>query len=100
MPPRIEIDQEKLAAFCKKWHIRKLWLFGSVLRDDFTENSDVDVLYEFEDDQIVGFKIFDIEKELSRILDLRRVDLVDIDDLSPRISSHSSFFSELVYDKG
>jgi predicted nucleotidyltransferase len=37
MPPIPNIDRDALAAFCRKWHIRRLWLFGSVLRDDFTE---------------------------------------------------------------
>ncbi len=45
---QISIPQEQLADFCVKHHIRKLSLFGSVLRDDFRPDSDVDVLVEFE----------------------------------------------------
>ncbi len=45
---QIEIPKEKIEAFCRKHHIRKLSLFGSVLREDFGPDSDVDVLVEFE----------------------------------------------------
>ena len=48
MPARIAIDPDMIADFCQRNHIRKLALFGSVLRDDFTPESDVDVLVEFE----------------------------------------------------
>ena len=100
MPVKIPIDRQKLAQFCRKRRIRKLWLFGSVLRDDFTADSDVDVLYEFEPDTIVGFKIFDIEKELSDILGGRKVDFIDTKDISWRIRQHKSFHSEVLYDQG
>lgn len=50
MKPRIDIPQDKIAEFCRRNRIRKLALFGSVLRDDFTPQSDVDVLVEFEPD--------------------------------------------------
>jgi hypothetical protein len=46
----IALDPDQLAAFCQRWHIRRLWLFGSVLRGDFRPDSDVDVLVEFEAD--------------------------------------------------
>jgi predicted nucleotidyltransferase len=100
MTPKINIDRDSLAAFCRKWHIRRLWLFGSVLRDDFTEDSDVDVLYEFEEEQMVGFKIFRIEEELSSLLGGKQVDFVDVDDMSPRIKRHPYFSPELIYDEG
>jgi predicted nucleotidyltransferase len=54
MIPEITISQEQIAAFCRKHHIRKLPLFGSVLRDDFRDGSDIDVLVEFEPDARVG----------------------------------------------
>ena len=44
MPAHIEIDKQKIAEFCTKHHIRRLAFFGSVLRDDFSPDSDVDVL--------------------------------------------------------
>lgn len=68
MTPRIAIPYDKIAEFCKKNHIRRLSLFGSVLRDDFTENSDVDVLVEFEPGKTPGFRFFVIDEELSEIL--------------------------------
>jgi predicted nucleotidyltransferase len=77
MGSRIPIDQEKLAEFCRKHHIRKLWFFGSVLREDFRPDSDVDVLYEFEPGHSVGFfGLFDMEEELSHLLQGRRVDMI------------------------
>ena len=48
MSPKIAIDRQRLADFCRRHHIRRLALFGSVLRDDFTPQSDVDVLVEFD----------------------------------------------------
>ena len=71
---KIKIEQAKLKAFCKKNHIHKLAFFGSVLRDDFKPNSDVDVLVEFEKDHVPGLKFFSLEQELSEILG-RKVDL-------------------------
>jgi predicted nucleotidyltransferase len=50
MPARIAYDCEKLAAFCRKWKVRELALFGSVLREDFGPDSDVDVMVTFEPD--------------------------------------------------
>jgi hypothetical protein len=56
--PRIACDHQAVAQFCKKHHIRKLALFGSVLRDDFAPDSDVDISVEFEPNAKVG--LFDI----------------------------------------
>jgi predicted nucleotidyltransferase len=72
----IQIDREKLAAFCRARGIRRLSLFGSVLRDDFDpRRSDVDVLAEFEPGALqgVGFRYFGYGEELAAILG-RRVD--------------------------
>jgi hypothetical protein len=71
---QIETPKEQIAAFCRRHHIRKLSLFGSVLRDDFSPDSDVDVLVEFEPGHVPGFAFFEMEEELSRILG-RKVDL-------------------------
>ena len=51
---KIDIPKDKIAAFCRTHHIRRLALFGSVLRDDFRPESDVDVLVEFEPGHPVG----------------------------------------------
>ena len=74
MKPRIEIPREKIAEFCRQNQIRRLALFGSVLRDDFTPRSDVDVLVEFEPGTRVGLRFFTLEEELSKLLG-RKVDL-------------------------
>jgi predicted nucleotidyltransferase len=71
---KIKIPREKLAEFCQRYHIRKLAFFGSVLRDDFGPNSDVDVLVEFESGHVPGLAFFAMQDELSRILG-RKVDL-------------------------
>ncbi len=72
---RIPIDRQKISDFCRQHHIRRLALFGSVLRDDFRSNSDVDVLVEFEPDARVGFiGLGQMEIELSEMLN-RKVDL-------------------------
>lgn len=72
---RIAIPQERLAEFCRQRHIRWLALFGSVLRDDFRPDSDVDVLLEFEPGQrYTYFTLARIEEDLSTLLG-RKVDL-------------------------
>ena len=78
----IHVDQNIIDAFCRKHHIRKLSLFGSVLRDDFGPQSDVDVLVEFEPDHVPGLAFFAMERELSIILG-RKVDLNTPQFLSP-----------------
>lgn len=74
MSPRIPIDRQRLADFCRRHHIRKLALFGSVLREDFGPESDVDVLVEFEPGHVPGLAFIAMEAELSGILG-RKVDL-------------------------
>ena len=65
---KIEIPREKLTEFCQRYHIRKLAFFGSVLRDDFSPNSDVDVLVEFEPGHVPGLGFFAMQDELSKII--------------------------------
>jgi predicted nucleotidyltransferase len=74
MPARIPIDRERVADFCRRHHVRNLSLFGSVIRDDFTPQSDVDVLVEFLPDRTPGLAFYSMERELSGIPG-RRVDL-------------------------
>ncbi|MBI3946665.1 MAG: nucleotidyltransferase domain-containing protein [Armatimonadetes bacterium] len=74
---RIEVDQEQIAAFCRKHRIRKLAFFGSVLRDDFRPDSDVDVLVDYEPGARVRLaEVLGMERELASLLG-RRVDLVE-----------------------
>jgi len=70
----IPIPHEEIAAFCRKWGIRKLAFFGSVVRDDFGPESDVDVLVEFR--APIGLDIMDAENELAALVG-RKVDLVE-----------------------
>ena len=79
----IEIPKEEIARFCQRHHIRKLSLFGSVLRDDFTPESDIDFLVEFEPGKTPGyFKIVSMEMELSELLEGRKIDLRTPNELS------------------
>jgi len=78
---RIPIDHDRIADFCRRNHIRKLSFFGSVIRDDFTPDSDVDVLVEFEPGKTPGLAFFGMERELSEILG-RKVDLNTVGFLS------------------
>ena len=74
MSVKIDIPKAEIEGFCRRNHIRRLALFGSVLRDDFGPNSDVDVLVEFEPGTRVGLRFFGMEQELSEIFG-RKVDL-------------------------
>ncbi|HPD58225.1 MAG TPA: nucleotidyltransferase family protein [Smithellaceae bacterium] len=79
---RIAVKEEQLKNFCVKNHIRKLSFFGSVLRDDFRPDSDVDVLVEFYHGHQIGLlKIAAMEQELSEIIG-RKVDMRTPADLS------------------
>lgn len=83
MPPRLPIDPDTLAAFCRRHHIRKLALFGSTLKGTARPDSDIDLLVEFEPDHLPGLIEFaGIELELSELLDGRKIDLRTAGDLS------------------
>jgi hypothetical protein len=76
-------SKEEIARFCERYHIRRLSLFGSVLREDFGPRSDIDVLVEFQPGQVPGFfRLLDAEEELSRLFGGRKVDLRTLQDLS------------------
>lgn len=82
MVAQIHIPQDRIAEFCQRNRIRRLALFGSVIRDDFTPESDVDVLVEFESGRTPGFPFFDMRRELTQVLN-REVDLHTAASLSP-----------------
>jgi len=76
MPSRIEFDPQRIAAFCRKWHVTRLALFGSVLRDDFRPDSDVDVLVTIDPTSPTSYWDWpDMTDELAAIFG-RRIDLV------------------------
>jgi predicted nucleotidyltransferase len=68
------VAEEQLAQFCRRYHVAKLMLFGSIVRDDFRPDSDVDVLVEFEPGQTPGLLFFTMQEELSALLG-KKVDL-------------------------
>ncbi|MHB0877442.1 MAG: nucleotidyltransferase family protein [Anaerolineae bacterium] len=76
MPPRVPLDRKRLGDFCRRWHITEFAFFGSVLRDDFRPDSDIDVLVAFAPES--GVTLFDLvgmQDELEGILG-REVHLV------------------------
>lgn len=85
MKPAVEVPKQELADFCRRHHIRRLAVFGSVLREDFGPESDVDVLVEFEPTAQIGFiALSRMQRELSELLE-RPVDLVPKAGLKPKI---------------
>jgi predicted nucleotidyltransferase len=94
---RIDIPDKQIAAFCQRNQIRRLALFGSVLRDDFGPSSDVDVLVAFEPGARVGFLALGrMQRELSAILG-RPVDLVPIEGLKPMVREEVLPRAEVLY---
>ncbi|QQR73353.1 MAG: nucleotidyltransferase domain-containing protein [Holophagales bacterium] len=87
--PRVPplVDREQFSALCRRRQIRDLALFGSVLRDDFGPDSDIDVLVEYEPDATLGFSVFELERELSALLGGHRIDLVRRKVLNRRLRS-------------
>lgn len=78
----IVIPKDKLVEFCQQQHISKISLFGSVLRDDFTDQSDVDFLVEFESGKVPGYlRLAGMENQLSDLIG-RKVDLRTSNELS------------------
>ena len=83
MNARLNLDETTLARFCSRHHIRRLALFGSMLKGTDQPNSDVDLLVEFEPNGVPGlFGIAAMEQELSDLLGGRKVDLRTPQDLS------------------
>jgi predicted nucleotidyltransferase len=97
MTVRLAIPQEAVAEFCRRNHIRRLALFGSVLRDDFGADSDVDALVEFEPGRTPGLKFFTMQDELSELLG-RKVDLNTPACLSPYFRQEVLDEAEVLYD--
>ena len=97
---RIALPQDEIAAFCRRHHIRRLSMFGSVLREDFGPDSDVDVLVEFEPDNVPGFfGLARMERELSELLG-RRADLRTPEDLSRYFREEVLAEAEVQYAQG
>ena len=96
--PRIEISPERIAAFCRKWKVREFSLFGSVLREDFRPDSDVDVLVSFEAGS--EWDLFDLVTMRDELMGLfgRDVDLVEKEGLRNPFRRHRILTSrEVLY---
>ena len=94
----IDIPREKIAEFCRRHHIKRLSLFGSVLRDDFRPDSDVDVLVEFAPGQTPGLAIVDMEREITEILG-RKVDFRTPKELSKYFRDEVLSLAEVVHEQ-
>jgi predicted nucleotidyltransferase len=100
MAKNITLSKEKIQEFCRRNLIRKLALFGSVLRDDFGPESDIDVLVEFEPGARVGFfELYDLEQELSGVFGGRKVDINTPKCLSKYFRNEVSTTAEVQYVK-
>jgi len=97
----IKIPKEKIAEFCKKNHIAKLSLFGSILRVDFRPDSDIDVLVEFEPANVPGFiGLSRMERELSPLFNERKIDMRTPLDLSSYFREEVLALAEVQYAQG
>lgn len=95
---RLSLPLEEIARFCERHHIRRLSLFGSVLRDDFRPDSDIDVLVEFETGRVPGLiRMGGLQIELAELLG-RTVDLRTPADLSRYFRQQVIDSAELLYD--
>jgi len=94
----IDIPQVELEALCRRYKIRRLALFGSVLRSDFGDTSDVDVLVEFEQGAHIGWDIVLIEDELADLLG-REVDLNTPASLSDSFRDRVLQSAQVLYER-
>jgi predicted nucleotidyltransferase len=97
MSVKIEVSREEIARFCRKNHVRRMAFFGSVLRDDFTPQSDVDVLVEFQPGHTPGLAFVTMQEELSELLG-RKVDLNTPGGLSPYFRDEVLAEAEVLYE--
>lgn len=98
MKQRLSVDPEAVARLCRRHHIRRLSLFGSVLKASARPDSDVDLLVEFEPGRKPGFLgLAAIEAELSALLGGRTVDLRTPEDLSPHFRDQVVSMAEVQY---
>lgn len=94
---QIAIPQDQIVAFCRRNQIRSFSLFGSVLREDFAPDSDIDVLVEFDPEARIGFMaLARMQRELADLLG-RQVDLVPRDGLKPRIRDRVLDSAQVLY---
>jgi hypothetical protein len=93
----ISVSKEQLASLCRRYHVQRLALFGSVLREDFRPDSDIDVLVTFEPDAQIGFlALSQLRRELEALFN-RPVDLVPQEGLKPLIRESVLASAEQIY---
>jgi len=97
MQQELTIAKDRLADFCRRHHIRKLSVFGSAIHGDLRQESDIDVLVEFESGHVPGLAFFSMERELSEIMG-REVDLNTPQFLSRHFRSQVLAEAEALYD--
>jgi predicted nucleotidyltransferase len=96
----ILIPKEQVGDFCRRHHIRRLSLFGSILRVDFRPESDIDVLVEFEKGHVPGFlRLSHMERELSELIG-RKVDMRTPAELSRYFRDEVMAQAEVQYAEG
>ncbi len=101
MAIRQDLPRQAIARFARHHHIRRLAVFGSALREDFSGESDVDFLVEFEPGHVPGLlRLARMERELSALLAGRRVDLRTPQDLSRYFRQQVVEEAEVVYEEG
>jgi predicted nucleotidyltransferase len=91
---RLGITPEQLAEFCQRWKVTELALFGSVLRDDFSTNSDIDVLVSFTPNHSWGLEFIQMREELATLFK-RPVDLLTHQSI---VSSHNALRRQVILD--
>jgi hypothetical protein len=96
----LPFPKSAIAEFCRRNHIRRLALFGSVLRDDFGPDSDVDVLVEFDPAHVPGLALIRVQDELSALLGGRPVDLITFKSLHPRLRNRVFAEMEVQFAEG
>ncbi len=98
MAIQVAIPELKITQFCQRNRVRKLALFGSVLRDDFRADSDIDVLVEFEPDARVGWEFIDMQDELGELFG-RTVDLHTFKALNKPFRDKVLQASQVIYEQ-
>lgn len=97
MDPQVRTDKAEIAAFCRRWNVIELAFFGSVVRDDFSADSDIDVLVAFAPDARPGFLTLSrMERELAEMLG-RRVEVTTKGGLKPLIRESVLAQAEILY---
>ena len=95
-----KVSMKKIKEYCLRHHITKLSLFGSALRNELTPKSDIDILVEFDHNNVPGFfDLFNMEKELSALLNNRKIDLRTPKDLSKYIRNDVLKEAEVLYNE-